>query len=98
MKAGVISVEIAVTQNAVDNYKFFQNKNCEWFPCHDTEYLNCLFCFCPLYPTEACGGEYKILKNGLKDCSNCLLPHSPGGYDTVIETIIENNKKSEKDI
>ena len=88
------------------NYKFFQNKTCEWFPCHDTgptnkftangEFIriNCLFCFCPLYPYENCGGDFKILENGLKDCSNCLLPHSDGGYDKIIEMIIQiNNAK-----
>ena len=35
-----------------ENYKFVQNKACEYFPCHktsDPENFNCLFCFCPLY-------------------------------------------------
>ena len=33
-------------------YKFFQNKKCEYFPCHKgipEEDFNCLFCYCPLY-------------------------------------------------
>jgi iron complex transport system ATP-binding protein len=38
--------------------------------------LNCFFCYCPLYDEEDCGGDYVILNNGLKDCSNCLRPHS----------------------
>ena len=34
------------------NYDFFQNKECEYFPCHagaDKESFSCLFCYCPLY-------------------------------------------------
>ena len=39
---------------------------------------------CPLYALgENCGGNYKYLENGIKDCSNCLVPHSPKGYDYV---------------
>lgn len=70
------------------NYKFFQNKECEWFPCHSTQNLSkfsCLFCFCPLYPYKNCGGKYKVLKNGWKDCSKCLLPHYD--YDYIIDKI-----------
>ena len=41
-------------------------------------------CYCPLYALgENCGGNYKYLENGIKDCSNCLVPHSPKGYDYV---------------
>jgi len=72
--------------------KFFVNKSCEYFPCHktdDLENFNCLFCFCPLYKNMNCGGNFKILKNGIKDCSNCLLPHY--NYEYIIDKI-----KSEK--
>ena len=34
------------------HYAFFQNRDCEYFPCHkvkDEENFNCLFCYCPLY-------------------------------------------------
>lgn len=35
-----------------------------------------------------CGGNYTILKNGVKDCSKCFLPHDPKkGYDFVIEKL-----------
>ncbi|MBQ1818177.1 MAG: hypothetical protein II124_06030, partial [Clostridia bacterium] len=29
--------------------KYFQNRECEYFPCHegaDPEFFNCLFCYC----------------------------------------------------
>ena len=44
------------------HYMFFQNKECEMFPCHTgvpEESFNCLFCYCPLYALgEACGGSF----------------------------------------
>ena len=44
--------------------------------CHNTKGdLNCFFCYCPLYDDPDCGGNYTILPNGLKDCSDCLKPH-----------------------
>lgn len=69
------------------NYDFFQNKECEYFPCHrgaDKESFSCLFCYCPLYALgDQCGGNFTYLENGIKDCSSCLIPHSPKGYDYV---------------
>ena len=75
------------------NYKFFQNTACEYFPCHNSKEINCLFCFCPLYYLE-CGGDFIILQNGIKDCSNCLIPHTPEGYDYIIERIKEHGRIS----
>lgn len=58
------------------SYKFFQNKECEFFPCHGIADQNCLFCYCPLYyQGKECGGNYYILPNGIKDCSNCTKNH-----------------------
>ena len=68
------------------NYKFFENKKCEYYPCHDFEQINCLFCFCPLYSDEDCGGNYSFFK-GRKDCSKCELPHRKDGYDIIINKI-----------
>lgn len=46
------------------------------YKCHKTDgVLNCLLCYCPLYDDPDCGGNYTILPNGLKDCSDCLKPH-----------------------
>lgn len=80
-----------------ENFKFVQNKKCEYFPCHKKvkeENFNCLFCFCPLYMLgDKCGGNY-ILNNGIKDCSNCIIPHSEGGYDYIMEKMEEVVKKA----
>ena len=73
------------------NYKFFSNKDCEYFPCHDgveEGSFNCLFCYCPLYVLgESCGGNFSITKKGIKDCSGCNFPHQKGNYDEVIDKI-----------
>lgn len=70
------------------NYRYFRHENCEYFPCHETKHredFNCLFCYCPLYALgESCGGNFRYLDSGVKDCSGCLIPHSPGGYDYVL--------------
>ena len=71
-----------------NSYRFFCNRECEFFPCHsgaDPERFNCLFCYCPLYALgSACGGDPGFTANGVKDCSACLLPHSPEGYDHIL--------------
>lgn len=74
------------------SYKFFQNIECEFYPCHNTKDLNCLFCFCPLYNMD-CGGDFVLIEGRdgkpLKDCSGCTLPHSKDGYDYVIKRLTE---------
>lgn len=70
------------------SYKFFENRECEFYPCHKgLEKLNCLFCYCPLYLKDDCGGNFKILENGVKDCTNCLFPHKAENYEKVIEKL-----------
>lgn len=52
-----------------EHYKFFQNKECEYFPCHkvkEAEDFNCLFCYCPLYLKEECGETLLIRKQASK--------------------------------
>ena len=73
------------------DHSFFQNRDCAYFPCHktgDPEDFNCLFCFCPLYALgDRCGGNFSYLDNGVKDCSNCLIPHKKGNYGLILEHI-----------
>ncbi len=75
-----------------ENYKFSQHKKCEYFPCHkvkNEEEFNCLFCFCPLYMLkDKCGGNFKYT-NGVKDCSDCILPHTKGAYQHVMSKMGE---------
>ncbi len=69
-------------------YSFCQHKACEFFPCHKVdreEDFNCLFCYCPLYALGSqCGGNFTYLDNGVKDCSECLVPHGRGSYRHVM--------------
>lgn len=71
-----------------NNSKFFCNKECEYFPCHptdDPDNFNCLFCYCPLYALgDKCGGNFKFLEDGTKDCSSCMGSHSPGAFDRIM--------------
>lgn len=76
-----------------EHYRFFQNRECEFFPCHsgaDKAAFNCLFCYCPLYALgEKCGGSCSFLESGVKSCEGCLKPHLPGGYDWIMAKIGE---------
>lgn len=85
-------------------YDFFQNKECEYFPCHpgaDADGFSCLFCYCPLYALgDRCGGSFRYTENGIKDCTNCMRPHRRENYQKIMEKlpqILELAKKpSEK--
>ncbi|KGF11166.1 metal-binding protein [Peptostreptococcus sp. MV1] len=71
-----------------NSYKFFSNRDCKYFPCHKTsrpEDFNCLFCYCPLYTLgDKCGGNFKYRENGIKDCTDCSLPHKVESYEYII--------------
>lgn len=72
-------------------YKFFSNRECEYFPCHkvkDESKFNCMFCYCPLYALgDECGGNFKYVGDdeNVKDCSGCLVPHSENAHDYITE-------------
>ena len=76
-----------------NSYRFYRNLACDYFPCHkveNKEEFNCMFCYCPLYLLEDCGGNFKD-NLGIKDCSTCLIPHRPKGYDYINEKLMEIN-------
>ena len=83
------------------NYDFFQNKACEYFPCHqnaDPETFSCIFCYCPLYALgEACGGHFTYTKTGVKDCSGCLRPHKRECYGDITQKVDEVIKLVQKE-
>ncbi len=93
---------IDLTQE-INKYKFFQNKECPFFPfddndnaCHpesDPETHNCLFCFCPLYSLNPkdCPEDADpiVLEDGTKDCSKCLYPHKPENYEDMMDKLKE---------
>ncbi|MEA4965106.1 MAG: cysteine-rich small domain-containing protein [Oscillospiraceae bacterium] len=82
------------------HYKYFQNRECEYFPCHkgaDPARFNCLFCYCPLYALgDQCGGNFRYNEKGNKDCSLCLRPHLPENYDIILAKYPEIAKLAAK--
>lgn len=77
----------------MEHYRYYQNRECEYFPCHkgaDADNFNCLFCYCPLYALgENCGGNFTYTEKGYKDCSGCLVPHKKENYDKIIDHFAE---------
>lgn len=71
------------------SYKIFVHKDCSYYPCHNAEpFRSCLFCWCPLYLFD-CSGDFTI-RNGIKDCSDCMIPHTEDGYDYVVKKVREH--------
>ena len=80
-----------------DSYKFFANKDCKDYPCHEgIEEMNCLFCYCPLYHMDSCPGTPSYTeKDGrtIKICTSCIFPHKAENYDEVIGTLRKEIQK-----
>lgn len=74
--------------NMSNKSSFFQNTECEYFPCHkidDNKEFNCLFCYCPLYALgEDCNGNYHYTSKGVKNCRDCSFPHIKDNYKKVL--------------
>ncbi len=74
-------------------HDFFQNLECEYFPCHDgadPDKFSCLFCYCPLYALgDQCGGNFTYTDSGIKDCSSCMRPHMRDQYTNICEKICD---------
>jgi Zn-finger protein len=71
-------------------YSFIKNTACEYFPCHKSENeneFNCIFCFCPLFAYENCGGSFSYTVDKHKDCSACTIPHSKESYGVITERL-----------
>ena len=82
------------------SYKYFSNRDCEYFPCHegaDPDDFNCLFCYCPLYFLgEKCGGNFRFTKKGIKDCTGCLIPHKKANFSLItskLKKVIHSKEK-----
>ena len=55
------------------HYSFFQNTECEYFPCHRIA-----------DPARfSCGGNFRYTEKGIKDCTGCLIPHLPENYGRI---------------
>ncbi len=73
--------------------RYFENRECAYYPCHrGIEEMNCMFCYCPLYSRENCPGNPRFKeKDGrrIKICTDCVFPHQPENFDTVIKLLKE---------
>ena len=75
------------------HYQFFQNRECEYFPCHkgvEEADFNCLFCYCPLYTLgENCSGNFVYTETGVKSCVNCNFPHKRENHTALLKRFPE---------
>lgn len=85
-----------------NSYKYFENRECKYFPCHelnpDTDGFNCLFCYCPLNCRNHCPGNFTwIEKDGyrIKNCMECTYPHRPENYEAIME-FLKSPEKSQR--
>jgi len=74
-------------ENTIENYKFFTNFQCEFYPCHGFEDNNCLFCYCPLYKDLCPFIDRK--------CEDCKFPHMKGSYNIIIK-LLKRRYKNEQ--
>ena len=76
-----------------NSFCYYKNTSCGYFPCHKVENdedFNCMFCYCPLYALgDKCGGNFRYIEMGIKDCSQCLNPHSENGYQYINSKFFE---------
>ena len=42
-----------------------------------------------VYAGQSLGGNFVYLDSGVKDCSNCLVPHGRGSYSYVVKKFPE---------
>lgn len=79
--------KIADIQPPENSSRFFENKACEYYPCHQgLEAINCLFCYCPFYIKDNCPGFPEFVEHNhkkIKSCVNCTFPHKPEHYDKI---------------
>lgn len=68
------------------SYKHFSNTDCEYYPCHGTDGQNCMFCYCPLYFFQDCGGKPSYIGD-IKDCSGCTKNHDSESYEFIMERL-----------
>lgn len=76
-----------------NSYRFFENRDCQYFPCHQgLEAFNCLFCYCPMYRLEKCPGSPQYLEvrgKTIKACTDCTFPHRLENYDRIMKILRE---------
>ena len=81
----------------MNSHRYFENRDCKYYPCHDMpkgEGVNCLFCYCPLYGFENCPGNHTYVERKgkmIKTCVNCTFPHEKKNFDLITKLIRERS-------
>lgn len=74
-----------------NSFKYFENHDCRYYPCHDMEHINCLFCYCPLYFLDKCPGTYSMVRTkdgrNVKSCMGCSWPHRAENYEKIMKLL-----------
>ncbi len=85
------SVSENISEDKRRHSSYFVNRKCEYYPCHELsdERFSCMFCYCPLYDMEDCGGTYTYTEKGAKNCKDCVFPHDRDNYAAVIRKLKE---------
>lgn len=68
----------------------YKQPNSICMKCHNVETINCIYCYCPLYTLENCGGNFILLSGDIKDCSNCIKPHTKDFVKSYLKQGINN--------
>ena len=85
---------VSMDKTYENDHRYFENSECRYYPCHDLDHINCLFCYCPLYQYENCPGDHMFIeKDGrrIKNCTNCTFPHQKDNYDSIIRFLTGKN-------
>ena len=71
------------------HFAFYTNKECEYYPCHPvpegTEFNCPVLALSPLYVGRK-WGNFTYLESGVKDCSECLVPHRRENYGFIADS------------
>lgn len=82
------------------NIPFFSTKNVNFFPVIKQSIPKISTAYSVIVPSMAlgshCGGNFRWLENGIKDCSRCLLPHARSSYSYVTQKFSEISKLAMK--
>jgi len=64
------------------HFMFYQNKECEFYPCHkmdEPSRFSCLFCYCPLF--------WFCEDRKVNGCKDCTFPHDVAMYPVMMKSL-----------
>ena len=71
------------------------NRECEYYSCHNSDEINCTFCFCPFYPCNdnLTGGEVVTTEEGkvVWGCKKCVWIHKTEVAQKILNEFLKLN-------